>query len=138
MPKPPAQCQICRAKLPPPKRTRNGRPLGRPRVRCNDCAGTKVRTRPPAPAPDAPFGPTRIAAEATIHALETAGALEAVDASRIAALRATASAVDADPMSAALHREHRMAEASLRLTGAAASEVDAYANLMHKLGGDQA
>jgi hypothetical protein len=69
-------------------------------------------------------------------ALGTGGCREPVDASRIQALRALASAVDLDPTNAALHRELRLSEASLRLSGAGAAEVDAYAQVMKAIGGE--
>jgi hypothetical protein len=64
-----------------------------------------------------------------------AGHLVPVDASRVAALRTTASAVDDDPQNAALRRELRFAEMNLRLSGAASGEIDAYARLMESIGG---
>jgi hypothetical protein len=83
------------------------------------------------------FGPNRIAAEQTIAALEAGGVLEPVDATRVASLRAIATALDADPGSAPLWREFRMAETALRLSGAASGEIDAYKELMQSLGGGQ-
>jgi hypothetical protein len=113
-------------------------------VNCDACSGSKRArtsarsgTATKARAATGSFGPNRVAAEQTIDALRLAGHLEPVDATRIAQLRAIASAVDLDPTNAALHREFRLSEASLRLSGAGAAEVDSYAQLMHKLGGDQ-
>ncbi|MGA3214099.1 MAG: hypothetical protein ABSD97_00220 [Acidimicrobiales bacterium] len=132
------KCRVCGRALPAPKVSRNGRPLGRPRTTCDECRAARAHKTAKAQvtvSPDGPFGPNRLAAEETISALGAGGCLEPADASRLASLRAIASALDADPGSAPLWRELRMAETALRLSGAASSEVDAYAALMDKLDG---
>ncbi|MGO9299695.1 MAG: hypothetical protein ACLQEG_05070 [Acidimicrobiales bacterium] len=115
--------------MPAPKTTVKGLPLGRPRLKCDECRSGRRKTPVTVPA----TGPCQLAAEATIAALQAAGHLEPADSSRVAALRATAAAVDADPLNAALHREHRMAETALRLSGASVQEVDAYSQLLSRL-----
>ena len=85
---------------------------------------------------EATFGPNRQAAEDTIEALRLDGHLEPVDASRIATLRAIATALDAEPGSAPLWREFRMSETALRLSGASGAEVDSYVSVMRALGGE--
>ena len=59
-------------------------------------------------------GRNRLAAEATIAALRSAGRLELIDSARIATLQTLADAVDADPVNASLWREYRAAESTLR------------------------
>jgi len=56
----------------------------------------------------------RIAADATITALRSAGRLELIDSARIAMLQTLADGVDADPVNASLWREYRAAETALR------------------------
>jgi hypothetical protein len=121
------------------KKTPNGRPLGRPRTKCAECARFR-RRRAASLSPNGNvepvYGPNRAAAEATIEALRLAGHLEPVDASRIATLRAIATALDLDPGSAPLWREFRMSETALRLSGASGAEVDQYTAVMRALGGE--
>jgi hypothetical protein len=128
-----AACRSCGGPLPAPKLGKNGLAIGRPRTRCPECAAGKAKRA--APVSGAAHGPNRAAAEETIGALRLAGHLVPVDASRVAALRTTASAVDDDPQNAALRRELRFAEMNLRLSGAASGEIDAYARLMESIGG---
>jgi hypothetical protein len=85
---------------------------------------------------EAIFGPNRLAAEETIDALRLGGHLEPVDASRIATLRAIATALDLEPGSAPLWREFRMSETALRLSGASGAEVDSYVSVMRALAGE--
>jgi hypothetical protein len=59
-------------------------------------------------------GRNRRAAERTIKALRAAGALAATDPARIEMLRSLADAVDACPDNAALWRQYREAEITLR------------------------
>jgi hypothetical protein len=59
-------------------------------------------------------GRNRIAADATITALRSAGRLELIDSARIAMLQTLADGVDADPVNATLWREYRAAETALR------------------------
>ena len=94
----PGQCQTCGRELPAPKTTVKGLPLGRPRLKCDECRSGRRKTPVTVPA----TGPCQLAAEATIVALQAAGHLEPADSSRVAALRATAVVVDADPLNAAL------------------------------------
>jgi hypothetical protein len=105
-------------------------------VKCLDCATSKRRTVVPLPLTEDTYGPNRLAAEDTIEALRLAGHLEPVDASRIATLRAIATALDLEPGSAPLWREFRMSETALRLSGASGAEVDSYASVMRALGGE--
>ena len=59
-------------------------------------------------------GRNRIAADATITALRSAGRLELIDSARISMLQTLADGVDADPVNATLWREYRAAETALR------------------------
>ena len=59
-------------------------------------------------------GRNRIAADATIAALRSAGRLELIDSARISMLQTLADGVDADPVNATLWREYRAAETALR------------------------
>lgn len=142
-------CRSCGKVLEKPKMSAKGRPLGRPRVYCDECSGKKrrsaVRLLTPTSAaicdtvsliPLWRFGPNRQAAEETIEALRLAGHLEPVDASRIATLRAIATALDLEPGSAPLWREFRMSETALRLSGASGAEVDSYSAVMRAISGE--
>lgn len=129
-------CRVCGKELEKPRKSANGRPIGRPRVQCVDCATSKRRTIAPPPLTEAAFGLNRLAAEQTIEALREAGHLEPVDASRVATLRAIATALDLEPGSAPLWREFRMSETALRLSGASGAEVDSYGAVMRALGGE--
>jgi len=132
----PRACAACGRPLPPAKLSAKGLPIGRPRTRCEECAHPKAaRQRRSLDA----SGPCRHAAEATIEALRAAGHLVPADSSRVAGLLAAATAVDSDPLNAALLREHRQAEVALRLSGASVQEIDAYSSLIARLdqsGGD--
>jgi len=63
------------------------------------------------------FGRNRSAVEETVGALEQLGRLEQVDSARVAAARALADAVDAEPGNASLWREYRAALESLSQIG---------------------
>jgi hypothetical protein len=104
-------------------------------VNCVACSGSKRRLVP-LPLAEDTYGPNRLAAEETIEALRLAGHLQPADASRIATLRAIASALDAGPGRAPLWRELRMSETALRLAGASGAEVDSYAAVMRTLDGE--
>jgi len=104
-------------------------------VNCVACSGSKRRLVARLPVPEDTYGPNRLAAEETIEALRLAGHLEPADASRIATLRAIASALDAGPGRAPLWRELRMSETALRLSGASGAEVDS-SSVMRALGGE--
>jgi hypothetical protein len=65
--------------------------------------------------PDRPiYGPQRTALESTIAALESDGRLAGIDRARVEICRGLATMLDAEPESAALWREYRAAEKSLR------------------------
>jgi hypothetical protein len=105
-------------------------------VYCDECSGKKRRLVVPPPSTELTYGPNRLAAEETIEALRLAGHLEPVDASRIATLRAIATALDLEPGSAPLWREFRMSETALRLSGASGAEVDSYSAVMRAISGE--
>lgn len=76
-------------------------------------------------------GRNRSAVEETVSALEQLGRLEQIDSARVAAARALADAVDADPGNASLWREYRAALESLRQIGS--DGTDDFGKLLESL-----
>lgn len=74
----------------------------------------------------------RVAAETMIESLRSAGRLESVDDLRVASLRGLVAAVSIEPTNAALWRELRATEATLRVV--ADDTSDALSSLFAALG----
>lgn len=75
-------------------------------------------------------GPNRTAAEATVAAIRSAGALEQVDEATVAAFLSLASAVDQPDAKADLWREYRAVTAALKEAAAGGSDDDTQAFLI--------
>jgi hypothetical protein len=104
------KCRFCGKSLEKAKKSINGRPLGRPRVLCADCSGSRRAE----PVPPASSSSHRTEAEAVIDAVRVilGSDYTAQDAAEAGALRSLAAAVDSDPSNVSGLRELR-----LNLTG---------------------